>query len=168
MYGYLSAKRTIPWFMPTSLDNTAWCDHSAYRQPPDGPGACSTAGSAILLRDWLCRQTRRRREPAKAKCGRRAICSGIKGLTAVNLARVEEFETAGIKLDHQERGSPMNGGFNRPNVRFTTRPLRRGAKGETNGLVARKSPGDMRARGAAGPRWANHPVKFPQTIAGRR
>jgi hypothetical protein len=52
---------------------------------------------------------------------------------------------AGIKLGHQERGSPLNGGFKRPNVRLTIRPLRRGAKQETSGLVAPRSLGDMRA-----------------------
>jgi hypothetical protein len=67
---------------------------------------------------------------------------------------------AGVNLGHQERVSLLNGGFNRPNVRFTTRPLSRGAKRETNGLVARKSPGDVRARGAAGPSWAKHPIKI--------
>jgi hypothetical protein len=53
-----------------------------------GQGLCSTAGSAIALRDWLFRQTRDRREPAEVKCGRRAICDKMKGLTAVNLARM--------------------------------------------------------------------------------
>jgi len=69
-----------------------------------GQCACSTAGSAIALRDWQCRRTPHRRKPAQAvKCGRRTIRSERKCLTAVNRARVEEFEMARLKLRHQER-----------------------------------------------------------------
>jgi hypothetical protein len=73
----------------------------------------------------------------------------------------------GTNLGHQERRLPSNGGFDRPNVRLTTRPLRRGAKRETNGLVARESPGDVSARGAADRGGRIHPITFPQTARRR-
>jgi hypothetical protein len=49
---------------------------------------------------------------------------------------------SGMNLGYQERGPPLNGGFNRPNFRFTSRPLGRGGKRETNRLIAHKSLGD--------------------------
>ena len=59
----------------------------------DDRRACPAAGSAIASRDRLFRRAGHRRERARAmQCGGRAICGETKGLTAVNLARVEELE----------------------------------------------------------------------------
>jgi hypothetical protein len=67
-------------------------------------GALAGRGHGDRVRDWLCRWTRHRGEPAEVvKCSRRAIWGELKGLTAVNLVRAEEFEMAGIKLNRQER-----------------------------------------------------------------
>jgi hypothetical protein len=51
----------------------------------------------------LSRPARATHGATRLGCGRRAIRGERKGLTAGNLARVEEFEMARLKLRHQER-----------------------------------------------------------------
>jgi hypothetical protein len=62
----------------------------------DGRRACPAVGSVIASRDRLFRRTGHRRELARAmQCGGRTICDETKGLTAVNLAGVEQLGIEG-------------------------------------------------------------------------
>jgi hypothetical protein len=60
--------------------------YGSIRHGPRGQCACSTTGSAVALRDWLCRRASHCLELACAgQYCRRAICGETKGLTAINL-----------------------------------------------------------------------------------